>query len=119
MTKSELKTGMIVTLANGKECYVFKELLFNGFLEDVLVEINGADYWHRLSAYYENLTHKDGKEYNIVKVETIAHPYLMVRPNYHYLAKPSRIVIWQRKEKKKYTYAQLREILGEEFEVVG
>ena len=28
-------------------------------------------------------------------------------------------LIWERKEKKRYTYAQLKEILGEEFEVVG
>jgi hypothetical protein len=30
-----------------------------------------------------------------------------------------RELLWKRNEKKKYTYAQLREILGEEFEVVG
>ena len=31
----------------------------------------------------------------------------------------NRKLLWERKEKKQYTYDQLRQILGEEFEVVG
>ena len=120
MTKSELKTGMIVVLRNGKECIVFRDAATRYNDQNCLVATDGADYWHQLSNYNEDLTFKSNIEcehkFDIMEVITVFHPYAYIRPDYQ---KSSRVTIWQRKEKKKYTYAQLREILGEEFEVVG
>ena len=115
MTKSELKTGMIVILRDGKEYMVFKGVEHN--LEknsDVLVATDGSNSWFKLSSYNENMTQQTYPEYDIVKVMRTHHPYSLITPDYE---KEKRQVIWPRK--KRYTYAQLREILGEEFEVVG
>ena len=118
MTKSELKTGMIVNLRNGDECMVFLHSTSQTIGErDVLVGINRDFTWYKLEYFKEDLTHMDDKKYDIMKVFLAEHPYCFCEPN-----KPNyttRKLVWERKEKKKYTYAQLREILGEEFEVVG
>lgn len=120
MTKSELKTGMIVVLRSGKECIVFRDAATNYNTQNCLVATDGSDYWHQLSSYGEDLMFKKDMEceskFDIMEVMTACHPYAYIRPDYQ---KSSRVTIWSRKEKKKYTYAQLREILGEEFEVVG
>lgn len=120
MTKSELKTGMIVVLANGEEYMVFKNAVTSSREQNCIVTIDGSDKWLLLSGYNEDLTHcfknERFKEFDIVQVLTVNHPYAYIRHDYD---KELRTTIWRRKEKKKYTYAQLREILGEEFEVVG
>ena len=115
MTKRELKTGMIVVIADGKECMVYKG--FHTSCEDTdaaLVATDGSNYWINLSNYNEDLTAKEYKDLDIVKVIEVSHPYAFIRPDYD---SKRRKVLWSRK--KQYTYAQLREILGEEFEVVG
>ena len=123
MTKSELKTGMIVVLANGKEYMVFKNAHMSvRATKDCLVATDRTASWFTLNSYNEDLTFKceyrdhDGEKYNIVEVVEVFHPYSFIDPNMY---KDKRTTIWRRKEKKKYTYAQLREILGEEFEVIG
>lgn len=120
MTKSELKTGMVVTLANGNNCMVFKDISTGHISSaDVLVDVDDKATWLKLSNYNEDMTHKDicCKRYNIVEVVQIEHPYNLIKPNR--AGYSNRKLLWKRPEKKKYTYAQLREILGEEFEVVG
>lgn len=116
MTKSELKTGMIVVLANGTEYMVYKGIQVSfGNVDSALVATDGRDCWLDLDNYNENLTAKrEYKDLDIVKVIEVSHPYAFIRPNYD---SKRRKVLWSRK--KQYTYAQLREILGEEFEVVG
>ena len=117
MTKSELKTGMIVVLADGKEYMVFKDVSHSGdTATDVLVAINGSSNWTNLDNYNEDMTTKKEayKDLNINKVIQTPHPYALITPYYR---KELNKVLWTRK--KQYTYAQLREILGEEFEVVG
>ena len=123
MTKSELKTGMIVVLADGKECMVFKDTCEEkNLFQNCIVATDGTAYWLTLNDYNENLTFNTEygsgscNKYDIVEVMKVFHPYSYIRPSHE---KEKRTTIWKRKEKKKYTYAQLREILGEEFEVVG
>lgn len=119
MTKSELKTGHIVTFRNGERYMVFRNCAPE---DDTIVEINGKLSWFPLKKYNEDLTfnryisacdEKTIKEWDIVKVEQCSHPYAFISKNYG-----TKKTIWQLKEKKKYTYAQLKEILGEEFEIV-
>lgn len=118
MTKSELKTGMIVVLANGKEYMVYKDIGTNYFSDykDVVVAMDGSNSWNRLERYNEDMTfcNRNYHDLDIVKVIKVDHPYAFIRLEYE---KDKRKVIWTKK--KQYTYAQLREILGEEFEVIG
>lgn len=120
MTKSELKTGMIVVLANGKEYMVYKDVNTSYTVnEDIIVAMDGSSDWEFLSSYNEHMerNNRHKKDFDIVKVIRVSHPYAFIRLDYE---KEKRKILWQRKPKKKqYTYAQLREILGEEFEVVG
>ena len=110
MTKSELKTGMIVTLANGSKCMVFRDAAHNfGGATDVIVKIDGSRTWMDLYNYNEDMTIDKYTDLNIVKVEKVCHPYAFITPSYE---EHKREILWTRK--KQYTYAQLREILGEE-----
>ena len=115
MKKSDLKTGMIVTLRNGKQWMVYKNIQTQRNVDDVIVGIDGSDNWNLLYHYNEDLTNKGYPDLDIVKVEEVTHPYAFVRLDYD---ADKRKVLWKRKEKKRYTYAQLKEILGEEFEIV-
>ena len=115
MKKSDLKTGMIVTLCNGKQLMVYKNIQTKWNVGDVIVDIYGSDNWNLLDNYNEDLTNEGYPDLDIVKVEEVTHPYAFVRLDYD---SDKRTVLWKRKEKKKYTYAQLKEILGEEFEIV-
>ena len=119
MTKSELKTGMIVVIANGKEYMVYKDSAYSwsrNIDPNVLVALDGSDSWNRLSSYDENMKfiNRNYEYLDIVKVIQVTHPYTFIRREYN---RNEDKVLWSRK--KQYTYAQLREILGEEFEVVG
>ena len=118
MTKSELKTGMIVVTRNGIQYMVFKDIKTSYTSSvDCMVAIDHELSWELLSTYKEDLTHWRDKCWDIVEVIMVKHPYNLLRPNQKNYT--DRTTLWKSKEKKTYTYAQLREILGEEFEVVG
>lgn len=115
MTKSELKTGMIVTKRDGSKFMVFENAAIQARNDcnKFLVEIHGR-VWSDLCKYYnEDMTSICASSFDIMKVELCQNAYDLLNP------KRETILLWERKEKKRYTYAQLREILGEEFEVVG
>ena len=115
MTKSELKTGMIVTQRDGCKFMVFENAVLqvrNG-CNKFLVEIHGQ-VWSDLEVYYnEDMTSTIEYNFDIMKVELCQTTRDLLNPE------RETVLLWERKEKKRYTYAQLREILGEEFEVVG
>lgn len=117
MTKSELKTGMMVTLRNGEKYLVFKNIQTGYALGDVIVSLDGQN-WDDLNSYKEDLTYEDDFEnhWDIMKVSQLFHPKTFLDLNY---GSGSDETLWQRNEKKRYTYAQLKEILGTEFEVIG
>lgn len=120
MKKSELKTGMIVILANGSKHMVFRNASTSyDDCADFLVNLDKTCSWHRLSNYTENMEHVgyNNECLNVVEVIQVQHPYNLIEPYKTGYNKTK--TLWKRKEKKQYTYAQLKEILGEEFEVVG
>lgn len=115
MNTVELKPGYLVELRN-KEIYMVMPI------KDRLILARQPEYrgcnecinvW--LDAIYDNKNnHHTVSEYDIMKIYGNT-------PWSHKVFDFSikdREVLWIR-EKKKYTYTQLREILGEEFEVVG
>lgn len=108
MTTNDLKPGYLVQLKN-KGFYMVMPAGDGLYL--VREKVNGTSQWLRL-----NQSRFDGlDDFAIMKVygyNKFSHLVFDFSPY-------RRDLLWERKEKKKYTYAQLREILGEEFEVVG
>lgn len=113
MTKSELKPGYVVKYRNGSLRMVMP--LDN---ENSLIEMcPDAPAWCSLRDFNEDLTCKftNMRDIDIMEVYGCSRYNNSV---WKFDAR-DRKLLWKRQEKKKYTYAQLREILGEEFEVVG
>lgn len=110
MTKSELKSGYIVRYRNGSLRMVMP--LSN---DHAIIGMEDDAGWDYLKNWNEDLTHKSQQALDIVEI----YGYSIFASSALRFAKKDRKLLWKRTEKKKYTYAQLREILGEEFEVVG
>lgn len=121
MTKADLRTGMIVTLRNGEEYMVYRNYVTTwtnkyqyGF--DCIVNITGEGGWQDLSNdFTDGLTSKSNCKWDIIKVEEAPHPFAFISPDYE---RDERRVLWQRDTVRKYTFNQLKEILGHDFELV-
>ena len=81
MKKSDLKTGMIITMNNGKEYMVYKDVDTFWATGDILFATNGSNDWISLDEYGENLT-THNVEWNIVRVVKISHPFGVFQENY-------------------------------------
>lgn len=119
MTKSELKTGMIVTRRDGKKMTVYRNCACSFTRpshSDVFVDAS-ISCWSPFEHYTEDLkaTH-EYKEFDIVKVELARHPYDF--NEYPDSAKIDK-VLWIRDEKKKMTVAEIENILGYKVEIVS
>lgn len=111
MTKSELKPGYVVRYRDGALRMVMP--LEN---ENILVQMEYEDpYWSTLRFHNEDLTCRDVPSCDIMEVYGRSN----TRTSVWSFNKNDRKLLWKRNEKKQYTYAQLKEILGEEFEVIG
>lgn len=121
MTKDKLKSGMILERRDGK-CFLLLRDIYNASSFDVA--LNGTDKaisidesrcFIRLSDYSNNLCFSAPKrEYDIVKVWF---------PTYlqELFAKKDKLeatLLWER-PKEKYTYEQLKAIIGHDFDFVG
>lgn len=108
MNTVELKPGYLVQLRN-KEFYMVMPAGDELYL--VRDKVYGTSQWLNLnkSRFNELNDFAIMKIYGCNKYSHLVFDFSPYR----------RDLLWERKEKKKYTYAQLREILGEEFEVVG
>ena len=116
MTKKDLKTGMVVKLRNGGVYRVFRDVEYYIMLKvDVLIPYNNDSKSIDFSKYYDDsLKYMHDCDYDIVEVRQIGCVTQLVNDfNFDTLT-----LIWKREEKKKYTYAQLRELVGEDFEIV-
>lgn len=114
MTKSELKTGMVLIMKNGDICMVFKDVDTEWAKGDVIVEINAND-WESFDNYNENLKHNDHccSDWDIMKIYKQRYAGgLRGKADYG-----NEHLLWERP--KSYTYEELKEILGHDFELVG
>lgn len=109
MTKSELKTGHVVTYRNGEKRAVYKDTCY------------GADYltdghtYRNLYNYKEDLTCSTDPMCDIVKVESTGRFVDIARdPNGF-----SGIVIWERPTPKKMTVSEIESILGYKIEIIA
>lgn len=110
MTKSELKPGYIVKTRE-EHFYMVMPLSEH----DAIIGTEGYNGWDDLENWNQDLKHKRYKNLDIVEV----YGYSKRQSSAFIFREADRKLLWKQPEKKKYTYAQLREILGEEFEVVG
>lgn len=117
MTKADLRNGMVITCRNGNKYVVMKN--FHGHEEVMFgVSMDGCMNWNNLNDYFEDLTFLIN-DWDVIKVEKFVNRSSIAA----FISNTDREInlktIWERDEsKKKYTYAQIKEILGEEFEIV-
>ena len=116
MTKADLKTGMVITCRNAQEFLIMNQVTTQYGVNHPLigVGINTSGYINVDVYWNDDLSYCDDKQWDIVKVGTVHFPEEIKV----LLSGKKHNTIWTRPEKKKYTYAQLKEILGEEFEIV-
>jgi len=114
MTKSELKSGMILERRDGKKFLLFKDIFPNTSNAHRAICMDSSRTFIRMVDYSDNLCFLSQKRENdIVKVWLPRH--------LEYLFDDSPIpvdVVWER-PKEKYTYAQLKAIIGHDFDFVG
>ena len=115
MTKSELRTGMIVTLRNGDRYMVFRGIQTNYTNEDVLVCPDETG-WTRLESYNEDMTQKENRNdlFDIMEVWEADYPLYFMSSNKedHYF------LIWEREEPKEMTMAEIEAALGYKIKIV-
>lgn len=118
MTKSELKTGMVVTTRDGHKYRVYRNIAtdytnLSDKNNDVLV--SSLSNWLRLEHYNDNLMHELYKEYDIMKVELVNHPYDFIKDLDNVKIAET---LWERQEVKELTVAEISKLLGYEVKIV-
>lgn len=117
MTKADLRTGMVITCRNNARYLVLSDASTSRDCSKFFAIGKGRYSWIDLENFNEDLTFDDSNAWDIIEVEEFdmnAHIFsFFTEINESWIR-----TIWTRPEKKKYTYAQLKEILGEEFEIV-
>ena len=105
MKKSELKTGMVVTMADGEVYTVYKDTIIPGSeeIKDIMVNTNKSG-WIDLDGYDENLDltiNEDGyitvpdEEFDIVRVVIPTSLYHILDPNSTY-ANRQEVVLYEK-----------------------
>ena len=115
MTKSELKTGMLVEMRNGDLCMVFKDVATEWAEGDVVVQVDGNE-WDTLDNFDDQFRHNDEycNDWDFMKIYKQRHALtLRGKPEYNRNIPP----IWERP--KSYTYEELKAIIGHDFEIFG
>lgn len=115
MTKSELKTGMIVTYRDGKQRVVFRDTAMSKYNKDFVTDGVG---WSSLSTWEEDLTCSLFKEMDIMKVE-VATSFVMMCRNPVDIPSSYRKTIWERPTPKKITVSEIEDILGYKIEIIA
>jgi hypothetical protein len=90
MTKSDLKTGYIVTLRDGGKAVVVKNMTFKECEKDVLI-FQRECQWEYLDVWNEDLKHHTFHDHDIVLVEKGGTPYNLFDIDYEH---SKRTVIW-------------------------
>lgn len=105
MTKSDLQTGYIVTLANSDEAVVLLNINTGYFCGDVLLNADKA-LWFSLEKYNDDLTfyNSHDKEFDIVKVEKVSHLYCIQNMDKY---SEDRVLLWDRIAPKEMTHAEI------------
>lgn len=110
MKKSDLKTGMIVTLRNWNEYVVFIDAQNTNMYDSGSVIVNASKFlWQRLKDFNEDMTNIREKKWDIMKVELASHPYCYMNLNN---GRENRKLLWEREEVKEMTMEELEKHFG-------
>ena len=110
MTKSDLRTGMVVTCHNGYKYTVYLDTCIG---ESVLT--NGCG-WVNLNEYDEELKNKLNENFNIVKVEELTNLFCLTVPT-NEIIQYNLSTIWTCS--KQMTVAEIEAILGYKVEIIA
>lgn len=114
MTKSELKTGMVVTARDMEKYMVYKDCAYKDeHTLSVLAREDGV--WSSIDNYNDDLTVPDCRSLDIMKVEVPKHPRLA----WQKYKESNYTTIWERKPPKKMTVAEIEAILGYSVEIIS
>ena len=111
MTKSELKTGHVVTYRNGWKRTVL--LNTDNTHKDY---VSDGRLWGELDAFNEDLTNTFTKHYDIIKVER-GHDCTQILQDPE--TRTDLETIWEREQVKQMTVAEIEAILGYKIEIVN
>ena len=115
MTKSELRTGMIVTHRNGNRRIVYDNVCVQSKHDGDSILMDNIGSWNNLHNYNEDLTHRQYSYMDIVKIEIISMVADMHKP----FDAPT-LIIWERPEpRKKITISEIEKLLGYKVEIIN
>ena len=124
MKKSELKTGMIVTIRDGIEYVVFKDFDYEKLnvltperYEEGCICNEKRNLWTGLCYYAEDLTYCgsiSGNGCDIMKVEMPNHPFGFMN-----LDREERRLLWKREEIKEVTMAEVEAMFGCKVKIIN
>lgn len=109
MTKSDLRSGMVVETRNGRN-YMVSD--FGG----KLFGCGSSVAWVDFDRYTDSMKINDEKEYRTDIMKVYA-PSCIGLPNETF--RSAMALIWEREEKRKLTVSQIEEILGYGIEIVA
>lgn len=114
MTQGMLKSGMILERRDGKRFLLFKDIFPDRNNVNRAICMDNSKTFIRMVDYSDNLCFLSKKrEYDIVKV--MIPTYL----EQLFADSPTLVdVVWERPQEK-YTYEQLKAIVGHDFDFVG
>ena len=123
MKKSDLKNGYIITTRNGNE-YVFLKDFFVNSDYCMRASANGIflnsqkKSWVLVDDYKDDLTTHEAysRDLDVMKVEVVEHVYSIMDIKHD---RDNRIIIWERKEARQITVAEIEKILGFKVEIVS
>lgn len=104
-TLDMIKDGMVVEIRNGSRWLK---------VSDTLISTNGN--YEPLKKYNNDLTHISNDEFDITKVFKIQSTYMCLPTNLSSIN--NNAIIWQKKEPKEMTIAQIEEALGYTIKVI-
>lgn len=114
MTKAELKSGMVLTLRNGKEYMVFKDCKTTNYSGDFYVNVESSE-WGNLNNFNDDLTHNQYRHLDIMRIDVVG---IITNLTNYANFKGNSYCIWERKEKKSLTLEEVEKLLGYPVEIV-
>jgi len=115
MTKSDLRTGYIVTTRDRGEQIVIRSAQYSSFGSKDFLVSGSEDLWNILDDYADDLKMVGNDHWDIMKVEEVSHPYDFMNFDRH---RKERKLIWERKEVRDVTMEEVNAKFGEEVRIV-
>jgi hypothetical protein len=118
MTKSELKTGMVLTNRTGERFMFHNNCVYSNsgkflYHTNILVSENGT--WSMFEKYNEDLTHNMYSSMDVIKVEVLRH----AKDIWCAYTPENYVTIWERPTPKKMTVSEIESILGYKIEIIA